>query len=253
MPAFGSEPMYCANCGSLNDDRARFCKVCGKIGGFVESPGGALGLTKPGAVRQPGAGRPWYFSRAFLIAAFFLLPPVWVALVLMAPDIRRSVKVAGAVIGGVSLVAIALAALTFAGRDQDDSLAAWLGLVPDRAGTVQFGTDLRATSSDVTVVNPKTSFGQGEVLAYVAYLRQPAGYNATRVIVTKIVPGAPDDLIDSRLVSVSDPTSSRIWNKLTVDEGSVMRYVISNGPGTYRIRFTQNNVALAEGQFTYRG
>jgi hypothetical protein len=243
--------MYCANCGALNDDRARFCKVCGKIGGFVETPGAAAGLALPRAGQQPGT-RPWYFSRPFLIAAFLLVPPLWVALVLIAPDIRRTAKVAGAVVGGIYLVGIALAALILLDRD-DDSLAAWFGLQPDRSGTVQFGTDLRATGSDVTVVNPKASFGRGDVLSYVAYLRQPAGYNATRVVVTKVVPGLSDELIDSRLVTVSDPTSSRIWGKLTVDEGSVMRYVIPHGPGTYRIRFTQNNVALAEGQFNYLG
>ncbi|HEX2174036.1 MAG TPA: zinc ribbon domain-containing protein, partial [Dehalococcoidia bacterium] len=166
--------MYCSHCGSFSDAGTRFCKVCGKIGGFVDSPGGALRLAKPAGTAAPRVQRPWHLRTPFLVLVFFLLPPVWVALVLLAPDMRRGIKVSAAIAGGLSLVAIGLAALLIVAPQDAPPVADWFGFSPNREGSIQFGTDLHATSSDVEVVNPTSSFGQGDTLSYVAYLRQPA-------------------------------------------------------------------------------
>lgn len=245
--------MTCRNCNAPIEGSARFCKRCGKAAGVDWSAGTAAGI-RP--AERPDPAGVWYLRPPILILSLLAATPLGIGIVLRSPAVGRGWKVLGTIAGGVYLVVlIAVVVILSPPNPIRYTLADWFGWSAGSAGRIEFGNDLGRIEGQIEVIRPQTTFRAGESLAYIAYLTAGVGQDQTKVVINRIEPGRPDELIDSRMVTVSNPGNPIVWGKLTFDESSVLRVVIARGPGLYRIQFTNRggDRVLAEGTFRYAG
>ncbi|HEV3312669.1 MAG TPA: hypothetical protein VG815_19320 [Chloroflexota bacterium] len=117
-------------------------------------------------------------------------------------------------------------------------------------GTIIFGTGIhRVSAHQIDIVGERTTFHLRQSVAWVAYLRHPAG--ATTLTLSILSPSNSSPVITPQTITRVDPKWTQLANPGEPERG--LRVLGVPLPGRYIFRYSRGSVVLAEGTVNLKG
>jgi len=119
---------------------------------------------------------------------------------------------------------------------------------PPFSGAIDFGLDYNDWGKVIKVTHPRSTFGAGDTMAYVAHLSaMPRSKKLHWTIAQVASSGQETVLLDDTAYPVRHPkTTNVLYNRFTI---GALRKAGVTGPGRFVMRFSKGAVTLAEGTF----
>ncbi len=113
-------------------------------------------------------------------------------------------------------------------------------------GTISFGTDYRETRNGFEIMNPRTTFGPRDVVAYVADFNERPGTTNLDELLAHVSPSGSENVVHRETFDIADPNYAQLAARFPIAE------LMARQPaGTYTLKLLRGSTILAEGTFTY--
>lgn len=113
------------------------------------------------------------------------------------------------------------------------------------SGVVEFGSAY--ANNPLRIVQPHSSFGPNDTVAWVAHLAQDAGTTSLTREFIRVRRGGHKIAVYQTVVTLSSPSDNALGLALPV---SALATKGVTSPGTYILRYLRGSTVLAEGTFT---
>jgi hypothetical protein len=118
------------------------------------------------------------------------------------------------------------------------------------SGEIEFGTDVRENGNNYDIVGKKDSFTSGDQFAFVADLKERQSASSLDMVLLRVKSDGTEEQVLEDTVELSGTSGSQY--DVVAYRNPILLALLTNQPGTYKVKLSNGSTLLAEGTFNYR-